>query len=101
MHRRSIAAGFALVLGAVACSRQLRHQSTALSPDEIALENRGAGLMGQFDFARAREAFAGPAAAHPGQADLQFNLAIAILNRQRPGDDIEAPVTPSEEAEFL
>jgi len=90
MHRRSIAAGFALVLGAVACSRQLRHQSTALSPDEIALENRGAGLMGQFDFARAREAFAGPAAAHPGQADLQINLAIAILNRQRPGDDIEA-----------
>jgi Tfp pilus assembly protein PilF len=72
------------------CSRQPRRQSAALSPDEVALENRGVGLMGQFDYERAREAFARAAVGHPDRADLQTNLAIAILNRQRPDDDTEA-----------
>ena len=62
----------------------------ALSPDEVALANQGVGMMGQFNYARARDAFSRLAAAHPGRADLQIDLAIATLNRQGPGDDAEA-----------
>jgi Tfp pilus assembly protein PilF len=63
---------------------------TTLSPEELALENRGVGLMGQYDFDRARDAFASLAASHPDRADLRIQLAIALLNRQQPGDEDEA-----------
>ena len=56
----------------------------------IAENNRGVGLMGQFDYAAARDAFAGLVAAHPGEADLAVNLAIATLNRQQEGDEAAA-----------
>ena len=56
----------------------------------VGLNNRGVGLMGQFNFDAAREIFARLAAAHPDRFDLQVNLAIATLNRQREGDADEA-----------
>ena len=56
----------------------------------VGLNNRGVGLMGQFNFDAAREIFARLAAAHPDRLDLQVNLAIATLNRQREGDSEEA-----------
>jgi tetratricopeptide (TPR) repeat protein len=68
-----------------ACSTQ--RSEGGLTPAEIALENRAIGLMGQYDFGRAREVFARLADAHPDRPDLKINLAIATLNRQNDGDD--------------
>ena len=56
----------------------------------VGLNNRAVGLMGQFNYDAAREIFARLAAAHPDRFDLQVNLAIATLNRQREGDADEA-----------
>ena len=60
------------------------------SDDLVGLNNRGVGLMGQFNYDEAREIFARLSAAHPDRIDLQINLAIATLNRQREGDADEA-----------
>ena len=43
--------------------------------------------MGQYEFDRAREAFARLASAHTDRPELHLNVAIATLNRQRDGDD--------------
>jgi tetratricopeptide (TPR) repeat protein len=75
-----------LQVAVAACTRS----PGALTPEEVAAENRAIGLMGQFDFERAREGFAQLAAAHPNRTDLRINLAIATLNRQRSADDAEA-----------
>jgi len=56
----------------------------------VAENNRGVGLMGQFDYEAARTVFAKLAEASPSRLDLQVNLAIATLNRQREGDEAEA-----------
>ena len=55
--------------------------------DDIAANNRGVGLMGQFDYAEAYDVFAALDAAHPEWADIKVNLAIAVLNRQVEGDE--------------
>jgi len=63
---------------------------SAVSADLVAINNRGVGLMGRFDYDQALQAFeraraiAGGGAA--GEADVLVNLAIATLNRQREGD---------------
>ncbi|HEY7285755.1 MAG TPA: FG-GAP-like repeat-containing protein [Vicinamibacterales bacterium] len=76
-------------MGACASERS----RSALTAEEIASENRAIGLMGQYDFERARELFAQLASAHPDRPELQVNLAIATLNRQRAGDDDAAKQT--------
>src|SRR5262245_63294465 len=58
--------------------------------DVVAKNNRGVGLMGQFNFDAARDVFASLAEAHPDRRDLQVNLAIATLNRQQDGDSDKA-----------
>src|SRR6266545_147325 len=75
-----LAAGVLLV---GACSR---NPATRSADDVVALNNRGVGLMGQFDYEQARDVFSRLAAQHPEQSDLQVNLAIATLNRQHEGD---------------
>ncbi len=62
----------------------------ALDAAAIAENNRGVGLMGRFDYAPAREAFAALVEAHPEDTDLAVNLAIATLNRQQEGDEAAA-----------
>src|SRR5436190_10086754 len=64
---------------AVACS-DFRDRRTP-ADDMVGLNNRGVGLMGQFDYDAARDIFVGLAAAHPDRLELQVNLAIATLNR--------------------
>ena len=59
-------------------------------PQLIAENNRGVGLMGQFNFAEAHEVFAQLAEKHPNWLDVRVNLAIATLNRQEEGDEAEA-----------
>lgn len=63
-----------------------------LGPDAAAVEenNRGVGLMGQFDYEAAHEVFARLAKAHPDWQAVRVNLAIATLNRQQEGDDRRA-----------
>ncbi|MGH9144416.1 MAG: FG-GAP-like repeat-containing protein, partial [Vicinamibacterales bacterium] len=58
--------------------------------DLVGQNNRGVGLMGQFDYDAARQIFARLASAHSDRHDLQVNLAIATLNRQQDGDIEEA-----------
>ena len=73
---------------AVACSDSRDRRAPA--DDMVGLNNRGVGLMGQFNYDAAREIFARLAVAHPDRLDLQVNLAIATLNRQRESDADEA-----------
>ena len=54
---------------------------------ELAELDRGVGLMGQFDFAGAREIFAGLTSHHSDWYEAQFDLAVATLNRQQEGDE--------------
>ena len=74
---RLAAGGVAVVALAASCSSP-RSGSTRESADNVvALNNRGVGLMGQFDFDKALDTFARASAARPDQLDLQVNLAIA------------------------
>lgn len=77
-----------LVLGLGACG--FGRQSTTYDPDTIATNNRGVALMGRFDFEAAEKVFAGLVNQHAGDADLQVNHAIAVLNRQQEGDQATA-----------
>ncbi|MEM9303583.1 MAG: FG-GAP-like repeat-containing protein [Pseudomonadota bacterium] len=61
-------------------------------PALIALNNRGVGEMGYFDYAAARDTFAGLVEQAPAWSDARINLAIATLNRQEPGDEDAALV---------
>jgi Tfp pilus assembly protein PilF len=82
---------FAVVSGAICvagCSRSPDRRPAAA--DLVTANNRGVGLMGQFDYPQARDVFARLAASHPDPLDVQVNLAVATLNRQREGDDAEA-----------
>jgi len=53
----------------------------------VAENNRGAALMGQFKYGEARDVFAELVKEYPRNSDLQTNLAIATLNRQKEGDE--------------
>src|SRR5688500_10699525 len=48
--------------------------------------NRGVAWMEACNFSEAINVFAPLAQAHPGNADVQVNHAVALLNRQGPGD---------------
>lgn len=64
--------------------------SQALSETEIEANNRGVGLMGQYRNEDARQVFAELLAARPDWVDVEVNLAIATLNRQRENDELVA-----------
>lgn len=56
----------------------------------VALNNRGVGLMGRFEYENARKAFDEARVLDSRNAELIVNLAIATLNRQREGDEDRA-----------
>ena len=60
---------------------------SALSPEAIALNNRGVALMGYFDYAEAEATFRELIQLQPNWVDARVNLAIATLNRQLEGDE--------------
>jgi hypothetical protein len=64
----------------------------AAAPDAslIAATNAAVGHMGRYDFQAAVEVLAPLAAAHPASAETTFNLAVALINRQRADDAPEA-----------
>ena len=74
-----------LLLTVFACNQQT--SPTALTDADLATNNKGVGLMGQFQYAAAEELFRGLAEKHPDNDVLAINLAIATLNRQNPGDE--------------
>src|SRR6185436_6958646 len=52
--------------------------------------NRGVGLMGQFEFEKAISVFEGLLKAHPAWEEVRVNLAMGYLNRQQEGDSDRA-----------
>ncbi len=58
-----------------------------LTPELIALNNKGVALMGQFDYQAAFDLFAKLVAEQPDWLAAKVNLAIAQLNLNRPGSD--------------
>ncbi len=90
----STALAATLLLGIIACSRQPDVEddpappTAAAIPDAefVALRNRGAALMGRFEYAEAVEVYAKLADDPQADADVLVDLAIATLNRQEPGD---------------
>lgn len=63
---------------------------TAPDADAIAENNRGVGLMGQYRNDEAEVVFAQLAQRFPGWTEVRINHAIAMLNRQREGDEQRA-----------
>ena len=62
----------------------------AITPELVERNNRAVGLMGQFDFSAAVDAFATIQTAAPDWPEGRLNLAIALMNRQREGDPSRA-----------
>ncbi len=90
---------FFLVLILAACSSPSEESQTEVSnentkkvPDLAAItaNNRGVGLMGKFEYEPARKVFAELVQTYPNWLDVKVNQAIAILNRQREGDETAA-----------
>jgi len=90
----------AIALALAGCKRQGTRPPPPTQPapgaapeaftDVIALNNRGVGFMGRFEYEMARQAFEQAATIDADNADLKVNLAIATLNRQREGDEQRA-----------
>jgi len=76
-----------LILCLLGCAKA---KEPALDAEAIALNNRGVGLMGKYDYEAARETFASLADRHPEWLEARVNLAIAILNRREEGDEARA-----------
>ena len=75
-----------LVSALVGCQRS----NEAPSEEQIERNNRGVALMGQYRNEDARQVFAELLSERPGWTDVEVNLAIATLNRQREGDELVA-----------
>src|ERR1700752_1984763 len=91
MPTRSPVATGALLMAmtlTLAVCRQARPPD--VSNDLVEQNNLAVGLMGRYQFDEAREIFTTLAARYPTRLELQNNLAIATLNRQREGDDAAA-----------
>src|SRR5687767_12436012 len=56
---------------------------TQATSELIEANNRGVGLMGQFDYEKAAAVFSEVSTKRPDWIDARLNLAIATLNRQR------------------
>lgn len=61
--------------------------NTTIDAQSIEQNNRGVGLMGQFDYVAAHEVFNDLVDRHPDWLDAKVNLAIATFNRQSTGDE--------------
>ena len=87
---RPAAALIAAVLLAAACRPTPAPAPFVVTPALVAANNRGVGLMGQFDFPAAAEAFGALASQYPDWPEARFNLAVARMNRQADGDSAAA-----------
>jgi hypothetical protein len=67
-----------------------RSAPALITPELVARNNHAVGLMGQFDFDAAVNAFEALEATTPEWPGARLNLAIALMNRQRSGDAARA-----------
>jgi tetratricopeptide (TPR) repeat protein len=73
------------------CDRPAQQDDLALLDIQvIALNNRGVGLMGRYDYDAALQVFRQLATQYPQQLTFQVNHAIALMNRQVDGDEADA-----------
>lgn len=56
----------------------------------VSATNTAVGLMGRYDFDAAVDAFRALADRYPSSAETSVNLAVALINRQRPEDAADA-----------
>jgi len=63
---------------------------TVVTPELVERNNHAVGLMGQFDFGAAVDAFAAIHTAAPDWPEGRLNLAIALMNRQGAADTARA-----------
>ena len=84
----TVIAAIALAMVA-ACGRESPPEAKPAVPGaaDYAVLDRGVGLMGQYEFAQARDAFAKLVERYPAWNSARFDLAIALLNRQQDGDE--------------
>ncbi len=76
-----------ITAGLIACSGPGIKQPDM---DAVKANNRGVALMGQFDFESAYKVFSKLSENHPDNSVIRVNQAIALLNRQGPGDELLA-----------
>jgi Flp pilus assembly protein TadD len=67
-----------------ACTEQ------SLTPEAIALNDRGVAQMGRYEYRDAHASFSQVVEASPSWLDARVNLAIATQNRQQDGDQLKA-----------
>ena len=81
-----------IVAAAVIAMRVATTGAGSGGPDAAAIEenNRGVGLMGQYEYGRALEVFQALVDRHPDWLDVRVNLATSLLNRQQAGDSERA-----------
>jgi hypothetical protein len=72
-----------LVLPFAACRQQA---APPITDEIVALNNRAVASMGQFDYEAAVSAFDALRTRHPEWSGARLNYAIALVNRQGPGD---------------
>jgi hypothetical protein len=85
-HRFPMAALAAALLLLTGCA----DRTPPMSDEEIARNNEGVALMGQYLNEEARQRFADLAGARPDWYEVRVNEAIATLNRQTEGDELRA-----------
>jgi tetratricopeptide (TPR) repeat protein len=79
-----------LILVSVLALPWCRRASNTLTPELIEQSNRAVGVMGQFDFNAAVDAFAAIHTSTPDWPEGRLNLAVALMNRQADGDPARA-----------
>src|SRR5688500_8022120 len=84
---RSMSRALVLLVALASCRTA---PDAAVTPELVEQNNRAVGLMGQFDFTAAVDAFAAIQSAAPDWPEGRVNLAIALMNRQGNGDAARA-----------
>ena len=79
-----------LTVGSAAACRRDASPAPPRDAAFVAAVNRGVAEMGQYGFGDAVATFTALAQAHPTETGVAVNLALARINRQDAGDDVEA-----------
>lgn len=87
-ERPRIRAMIVIILSVLFINNSSQKESASV-PDAalVAANNRGAGLMGQFNYEAARLVFADLVRKYPANNEIHINHAISIFNRQKKGDE--------------
>src|SRR4051812_26252850 len=91
---RTHTAVFLLILAVAGCDRGKKVATPGpggtIDAKAIEANNRGVGLMGQFEFGKAISVFDALLKDHPDWQEVRTNLAMGYLNRQQEGDSQHA-----------